>query len=209
MFAACAAVLVRLAPAAALTAAPTTLGACAPRRHAAHRPRAAHARAHTALPAAACRRPSCMPPLLHRCRSGPGGPARVYLTSAFMDTTRPVPTPVNYIEALDPATGQVLRLPPLRHASAAVRASALRAFAAAEPASVAAAACWWVWRWRCCCHRCRTLRLLALLWACCCHRLLLRQQLLQLCAARPACRGAPPAASPTRLPPCLSRPCPR
>ncbi|PRW20529.1 tyrosine-specific transport -like [Chlorella sorokiniana] len=40
--------------------------------------------------------------------SGPGGPARVYLTSSFVDSTRAVPVPVNYIEALDPATGQVV-----------------------------------------------------------------------------------------------------
>lgn len=40
--------------------------------------------------------------------SGPGGPARVYLTSSFIDSNRPVPVPVNYIEALDPATGQVV-----------------------------------------------------------------------------------------------------
>lgn len=32
-------------------------------------------------------------------------PGIVYLTSPFMDTTRPVPTPSNYIEALDAATG--------------------------------------------------------------------------------------------------------
>ncbi|EFN52382.1 hypothetical protein CHLNCDRAFT_58851 [Chlorella variabilis] len=38
--------------------------------------------------------------------SGPDG-ATVYLTSSFIDTTRAVPTPVNYIEALDAATGVV------------------------------------------------------------------------------------------------------
>ena len=45
--------------------------------------------------------PSRLPP-----RSGPDG-ATVYLTSSFIDTTRAVPTPVNYIEALDAATGVV------------------------------------------------------------------------------------------------------
>lgn len=50
--------------------------------------------------------PSPLPLPAHLPRSGPGGPPCVYLTSSFIDTSRPVPTPVSYIEALDPATGQ-------------------------------------------------------------------------------------------------------
>jgi hypothetical protein len=41
------------------------------------------------------------------CCSGPDGSGTVYLTSSFMDTSRPVPTPVNYVEALDVQTGAV------------------------------------------------------------------------------------------------------
>ncbi|KAI3430381.1 hypothetical protein D9Q98_004976 [Chlorella vulgaris] len=39
--------------------------------------------------------------------SGDASGGTVYLTSAFIDTSRPVPTPQNYIEALDASTGAV------------------------------------------------------------------------------------------------------
>lgn len=49
--------------------------------------------------------PACKRSPSHNKCSGPGGPPRVYLTSSFIDSNRPVPVPVTYIQALDPATG--------------------------------------------------------------------------------------------------------